>query len=445
MGLIDVGNNQNGLNADTSYVALNATVNVPPGGSLPIGLPLSRNLLTYGGNYLSKIASVSGFSAYAFGDSFTTLPLSGAVASTTGASSTVGVYTGQPVSNPWLNPAAQTLNTSPLLSPATLARTGLRPVLCGLTNGGTTVKVGDFVRSTATVGTTSLYPFLLSQGGTSIAAGVTVGQVAATPIWTSVTANVGPGAAQVATVLNTNGITTTTPLTINVGQSNQETVTPTAVTATAPGLSTLTIVGTAGSASTVQITFNLAGYQGSTGVAPTGTATTTFTVSITIPNGSTLAQTTNIIVGALLATGFCFGAPQNINGIGSGSCTQTSAAGTAGNPASGPLVYVWSSAAGTIYFSAVNPGAWANSLLTYTVTVLNGTTQTYNGAVAGSATPVAFTGGVNGTFTATFQNAHVAGEPVYGIQNTSQGVIIPAPGTAGMLNCGLVYVDLVTA
>jgi hypothetical protein len=445
MGLADVGNNQNGLNADTSYVALNGTVTVPPGGYLPVGYPLARNLLSLGGSYLSKLASLTGFQNFAGGDAFVSLPLSGTTGGTVGSTGqSIGVYVGQPVSNPWLNPAAQTLNTSQLLQPGLIGRTGLRPVLVGLTNGGTTVKVGDFIARGATIGVASLYPFLLSQGPSTATGGLTVGQVAATPIWTSVTAGFSAGA-QTVTVLNTNGMTTATPLTLNAGQANQETVTPSAVVAAAPGISTLTIVGTAGSASTVQITFTLAGYQGSTGVAPTGTATTTFTVSIAIPSGSTLAQTTNLIVAALNATGFCFGAPQNINGIGAGSCTQTSTSGTAGNPASGPLIYCWSSAAGTIYFSAANPGAWANSLLTYTVTVLNGTTQTYNGAVAGSATAVAFTGGVNGSFTATFQNAHVAGEPVYGIANASGGVIVPAPGTAGMLSVGLVYVDLVTA
>jgi hypothetical protein len=191
----------------------------------------------------------------------------------------------------------------------------------------------------------------------------------------------------------------------------------------------------------VQITFNIAGYQGSAGLTgPTGTLTTTYTVSIPIPNGTNLQTTTNLILAALQNTGFCFGAPQNILGIGAGAFVQNGT--SAGSPISGPLIYAWSTASGTIQFSAANPGAWANTLLTYTVTVLNGTTQTYNTAVAGSATPVAFTGGVNGTFTATFQNAHNVGEPVIGLANTSQSVIVPAPGTAGMLNVGLCYVDL---
>jgi hypothetical protein len=208
-----------------------------------------------------------------------------------------------------------------------------------------------------------------------------------------------------------------------------------------PATSTLTIAGTAGSASTVQITFNIAGYQGSAGLTgPTGTLTTTFTVSIPIPNGTILQTTTNLIVAALQATGFCFGAPQSLLGIGAGAFTQNGTG--AGSPITGPLIYVYSTASGTIYFSAANPGVWANTLLTYTVTVLNGTTQTYNTNVAGSATAVAFSGGVNGTFTSTLQNVHVAGEPVIGIANTAAAVLIPDPGTAGMLNVGLCYVDM---
>ena len=444
MGLIDVGNIQTGLNADTSYAALNATIQVPPGGVLPIGMPLTRNLLSGQGNYLSKYASLNGFSAYASGDAFVQLPASGAVLATTGASYVCGAYIGTPQQNPWLNNPAGTLNTSQAYFPGYVARTGLRPMLVGVGNGGTTVKVGDFVAKGATIGTTALYPFLLSLGGSTATAGITVGQIAATPISTQIVTAGAAGTSAATTVNNTNGMTTALPITINPGGANQETVTPTAVTAASPGLAQLTIVGTAGSASTVQITFNIAGYQGSAGLTgPTGTLTTTYTVSIPIPNGSTLAATTNLIVAALQNTGFCFGAPQNILGIGAGAFTQNGT--SAGSPISGPLIYCWSSAAGTINFSAATPGAWANSLLTYTVTVLNGTTQTYNTNVAGSATAVAFTGGVNGTFTATLQNAHSVGEPVIGLANTSQSIIVPAPGTAGMLNVGLVYVDLINA
>jgi hypothetical protein len=444
MGLLDVGNIQTGLNADTSFAGYNATVQVPPGGFLPIGMPLTRNLLNSQGNYLAKYASLSGFGAYASGDAFVQLPQSGAVAATTGASWVAGAYIGQPQSNPWLNSPAGTLNVANAYFPGYVARTGLRPMLVGMIHSGTTVKVGDFVAKGATIGTPSLYPCLLSLGGTTATQGITVGQVAATPIYTQVVTASTAGVSGATTVNGTNGITTTTALTINPGGANQETVTPTAVTSAVPATSTLTIVGTAGSASTAQITFNISGYQGSTGLTgPTGTNTTTFTVSVPIPNGSTLATTTNLIVAALQATGFCFGAPQSILNIGAGAAIQN---GTNFNsPISGPLVYVYSTAAGTIYFSAANPGAWANTLLTYTVTVLNGTTQTYNGNVAGSATAVAFTGGVNGTFTATLQNSHAPGEPVIGIANTSQAVLVPDPGTAGMLNVGLVYVDLINA
>jgi hypothetical protein len=236
-------------------------------------------------------------------------------------------------------------------------------------------------------------------------------------------------------------MTTTIPLIINPGGANQETVTPTAVTSAVPAQSPLTIVGVAGAASVVQITFNIAGYQGSTGLTgPTGTLTTTFTISVPIANGTTLQNTTNAILAAVQASGFAFGASQNILGIGAGSFTQNGA--NAGSPISGPLVYASASAAGVINFTAANPGAWANTLLTYTVTVPGGVTQTFNTSATGSATAVAFSGGVNGTFTATLQNAHSAGENVVGIANTSQAIIVPVPGTTGMINTGLVYVDL---
>lgn len=378
---------------------------------------------------------------YANGDAYVQLVQAGAVLGATASSNVVGTYIGQPTSNPWLNGPAGTLNTATLQAPSYLGRSGLRPILAGMIHSGTTVKVGDMLCKGASVGTTALYPMLLSLGPTTATAGIAVGQVAATPIWTQIVTPGAAGVSAVTTVNQTNGITTTTPLTFNPGGANQETQTPTAVTAAIPATSTLTIVGTAGSASTVQITFNIAGYQGSAGLTgPTGTLTTTFTVSIPIPNGTNLQNTTNIILAALQATGFCYGAPQSILGIGAGSFTQNGA--NAGSPISGPLIYAYSSASGTILFSAANPGAWANTLLTYTVTVLNGTTQTYNTNVAGSATAVAFASGVNGTVTVTLQNAHNIGENVIGIANTAGAIIIPDPGTAGMVSMGLVYCDM---
>jgi hypothetical protein len=446
MGLVDVGNQQNGLNADTSYAALNGTIAVPPGGYLPVGMPFTRNLLVAQGNYLSRFAALPGLGAFANGDEYTQFVQGGAVLATTGASNVVGAYIGQPTSNPWLNGPAGTLNTSILQAPSYLARSGLRPVLVCVPASGTNVKVGDFVVKGVTIGTTAINPFLVSIGGATATAGITVGQVAATPIWSQIVTASTAGVSGASTVNNTNGMSTTIPLVINPGGANQETVTPTAVTAASPAVAALTIVGVAGAASTVQITFNIAGYQGSTGLTgPTGTgvggtAVTTFTITVPIANGTTLQNTTNAILAAIQASGFAFGASQNILGIGAGPFTQNGA--NAGSPIGGPLVYASASAAGVINFTAANPGAWANTLLTYTVTVPGGVTQTFNGSATGSATAVAFANGVNGTFTATLQNAHSAGENVVGVANTSQAVIVPVPGTTGMINTGLVYVDM---
>lgn len=431
MGLIDVGNQQTGLNADTSFAALNGTVIVPPGGWLPIGYPLARNLLALQGGLLNKWASIAGLGAFANGDDQVTI-------TNAGSGIAGGVYIGQPQQNPWLNQPAGTLNTAPLNAEGHIARTGSRPVLVGALNGGTSVKVGDFVQKSA-LSQASTTPFLLSAGPSTVTAGQAYGQVVASPIWTTLTSAIGPGSALVIPVWNTDGIQTTTPLIINPGGSNQETVVPTAITSDAPGIAAFTVAGTAGSASTIQLTFTLAGYQGSTGVAPSGTATTTFSLVIANANGNTATQTATAVLTALQNSGFAFGASQNILGIGSGSFSSTN-----GAPATGPLIYV-SQSAGVLTFSAANPGTWANTLLTYTVTVLNGTTQTFNTNVAGSATPVAFASGAQGTFTATLQNAHVAGEPVIGYNNVYGSVICNVPGTAGMQNTALVYVDLITA
>jgi hypothetical protein len=239
-------------------------------------------------------------------------------------------------------------------------------------------------------------------------------------------------------------MSTTTPIVLNPGGQNQETVVPTAITADAPAVSTLTIALTAGSASTVQLTFNVAGYQGSTGlVGPLGTLTTAFTLIIPIPSGSTATVAAGIILAAVQNSGFAFGASENILGINSGTFANS---GTlAGSPASGPLVYVSTTSAGVLVFSAANPGTWANTNLTYTITVLGGTTQTFNTSVTGSATAVAFASGVNGTFTATLQNSHVSGEYVVGYNTTAGSALVNVPSVAGQQNIALVYVDLITA
>jgi hypothetical protein len=440
MPIIDVGNNQTGLNADTSYQGLNGTILVPFGGTLPVGMPLARNLLAYAGSYLSQYAAVPGLAGFANGDSFVRLDVSGVQAASTGAASySGGIYTGQPQQNPWLT-SAGTLNATPLNVEAIVARTGLRPALCYSLNGGTAVKVGDFVGKGPTAGTTSALPFLISAGGATLVNGNTYGQVAATPIYTTLGAAVGPGSGLVANVWNTNGMTTSTALIINPGGANQETVTPTAVTSTAPSIAALTVSGTLGAPGVAQITFNVSGYAGSTGLTgPTGTNVTTFSLSIPLTNGNSATQSATQILNALLASGFTYGAPQNILNIGAGNFSQTN-----GTPATGALIYV-TQAAGVLTFSAAMPGTWATTLLTYTITVTGGGTQTFNTSATGSATAVAFASGVQGTFTSTLANAHVAGEPVIGIQNASQGVIVPIPGTAGMVNVGLCYVDLITA
>ena len=94
MGQVDVGNNQTGLNADTSFAALNGTILVPVGGYLPVGYPVARNITALQGNYLSKYASLPGLSQFAGGDDFVSLPLSGfqsGATLTTGAAVAIGL------------------------------------------------------------------------------------------------------------------------------------------------------------------------------------------------------------------------------------------------------------------------------------------------------------------------------------------------------------------
>ena len=157
MGLVDVGNQQTGLAADTSYAALGGTILVPVGGYLPVGYPVARNITALQGNYLSRYAGLAGFTGYAGGDDYVSLPLSGpqtGTTLTTGAAIFGGVYQGQATSNPWLNSPAGTLNASGASVEAIIAKSGLRLCFVGALNGGTAVKVGDFVTKGPTLGTT---------------------------------------------------------------------------------------------------------------------------------------------------------------------------------------------------------------------------------------------------------------------------------------------------
>ena len=309
-------------------------------------------------------------------------------------------------------------------------------------HSGTTVKVGDLLAKGPTIGTTVALSDICSRlAPTTYTAGIPFGQVVATPIWTQIVTPGAAGVSAVTTVNQTERHHDHDAVDVQSGGANQETQTPTAVTAAIPATSTLTIVGTAGSASTVQITFNIAGYQGSAGLTgPTGTLTThlhgqhsdseRYQPSEHDEHHSRSLAGHRVLLRCAAVHSRHRGRIVHAERRERRFTYQRT------------VDLCVSSASGTILFSAANPGAWANTLLTYTVTVLNGTTQTYNTNVAGSATAVAFASGVNGTVTVTLQNAHSIGENVIGIANTAGAIIIPDPGTAGMVSMGLVYCDM---
>lgn len=356
----------NGPGADSWRTNVPAAVSVPAGFQVFKGAIFRRNInVVAGSNY--------NYPQYSAADQ-------GVLPTNASAGFVAGAYAGNGISN--TNSVAQT-------SVINLRSQGLAPVRCGALNGGTAITVGSLIGFSAAAGA-STYDVPTIQTYT---VGSAVGYVVGYQILTSLLNAQTSTGSQAVSVLSTNGITTSTALTIDPGTNVQETVTPTAVTASVRANATFTpTVVSAAAGTVITVTVN-------------GVSATYTTVS---------GDTTATLTAAHVAT--AINASAIVNGTGA---------------VIAPAVAI----SGVVYFTSLLPGTGPNS---YTLTATSSSTGNYTVAVSGAT----FANGTYGTFTAPFAFNHAAGAVVIGQNTTSGGSIIPVPAATGGFNVDLVLCDI---
>lgn len=354
-----------GPGADSYRTAIPVRVSVNAGSQIFNGQAFKRNInAVVGRNDL--------YPQYSQGDQ-------GALPTSAAAGFVAGVYNGAIVSNS---------NNVPTNVGIAIVRLGVVRVRCAALNGGTAVTVGSILGFSAALGA-STFDVPTVQG--SYVIGAALGCVIGYQIQTALAATLSGTGLQTVNVANTDGITTSTALTIDYGQSVLETVTPTAVTPQVKSNGTITVGGTFSAGTILNATVNgiPVSYTVVSGDTTVAGAAASFARAI---NASSIVQGTNAVVG----------------------------------PAVAP--------AAIIYLTAINGGTQQNGA-TLTASAVGGTTTA---VVSGST----LTGGVFGTITAPFLNVHALGATILG-QNTLNGAtIIPVPAATGGINIDTVLCDL---
>jgi len=399
-----------GLNASGDYIEGEYAFPIPVGGvpgfgAVPTGLPLVRDL-----NYLVNNGTQGSLPTVPTNPGpATTFPVGAPdvvqlATSSDNLGDVAGAFQGPYVGTSFPAQVQGGVNQQgPILSPLGAAVTNVRVVvrkagigwvLCGVAAGGNTLSIGQYANTQSS----SVYAV---QG--SRTSGITVGRISAYPINTQVFSAVSAGTGVVIPLVSNFpiaqgvvGITTSTPLTIGAG-TTQETVTPSAVTQGVLASQTLTIAGTPGT-NTITVVIG-----GGSSIFPA----VTVAVNVTASNTATTAA-------AAIVAAF-----------------NLSAAVLTGLGFSVPFLQVVTNSAGVITFvaNALTPAAAYNAIpITATVTGAGSFTAT-----TGAAT---FAGGVNPSITATIANAHAAGEPVQGTNKSSSSALMVAP-SVGVLTAAL--------
>jgi len=271
-----------------------------------------------------------------------------------------------------------------------LVRQGVTPVRVGALNGGTAITVGSLVGFSAATGAASYDIPTIQTYTIGAMIGYVTGYQIATALQTAVTAT----GSQTVSVMNTDGITTSTAITLDYGNNSiQEAVTPSAVTAQVKANGTFTPTVVSAAAGTV-ITVTIG-----------GVAATYTTVS---------GDTTATLVGTHVAA--AINASAIVNG-------------------SGAVIAPAVAVSGVVYFTALTGGTGNNSI---TLTATSSSTGNYTVAVSAAT----FANGTYGTVTATFQYTHTIGAIVIGQNLVSGGSIIPVPAATGGFNIDTVLVDV---
>lgn len=389
---------QTGPNADSYRTGTPALINVASGTTLAQGTPLRRSVTAIQGQNPQVIPYIGINPSLGLngGDQFV-LP------NATGGAFVAGVY-----DSPGVNNIAGTSTIQAAISG--LSRQGVTPVLCGAVSGGTAITVGCLVGlSTAAVNTAATTNFATVQAATN---GLFLGVVCATAVATTLGPNAvtGVGAATI-NPPKINGFATSQAIVVNPGGSNQETVTPTTVTAGTLASNAVSITGTSATAA-VTYTISLASIPYGIGAA---------SVAIAVASGQTNAQIATSFGAALNTLFASYGAaPANIPGV-----TGTQPFG---------LVQVVSSSVVTI--SAAIPGTYLNSVTLTGFAATSGITATVTNASFGGATA-----GTANVVVATFASSHAANEPIT-CAVTVNGNSLCAIPAAGGATVDLVMVDL---
>ena len=354
-----------GLGADAYRQIVPGRYTVAAGAQIPKGQIFKRNVtIAPGRNDLAPVFSQA--------DVWAT-PTSGACGLMAGA------YPGNPITN--TNSVGVTYNVP-------LVRQGVTSVRCGTLNGGTAVTIGSILGSTAALGA-STYDVPTVPGGYVI--GGTIGIVVGYPIQTSSLTAVSAAGTNTISVLNTDGISTSTALTVDYGLPTLEIFTPSAVTAQVKSYGSITLGGTA-AANTV-LTATVAGVSASyTTVAGDTTTTIAATNFAKAINQSLIVQGINALVAPAVSVG------------------------------------------AVVYFTALNAGTASNAI-TLTASAVGGT-------VTATASGATLANGTYGTVTGTFQNPHGAGSIVNGTNTTNGATLIPAPAATGGFNIDTVLCDI---
>lgn len=407
-----IGTIQTGPGADSYRKQSPAVIAVPASSVLSPGTPLRRNYLAIQGQPPGS---------YNFSGISPSLGLTGgdqAVLPTSVAGGLFyGVYSGRGVNN--LTGASTALKVTPYVT-----TNGVQYTLVGAVSGGSAVTVGSIVQlSTVAVGTAATNNFATTS--TTITPGQTVGIVCGYAIATTFGASGGgPGSASFYPP-NIAGFSTTQAITVNPGGPNQETVTPSAVTAGSLASITATFTGTSATAAgNVVLTFASVPGVGTVGV----------TTAVT--SGQTPGTIATNVAAALNSQFNNYGAaPGNILGIGFDSPAGYSAGGAAPGVGSGvqPFGNAQVSATSVVNIAAAIPGTALNGIAVTSATVA-GITLTMGAA--------SMAGGTVNSVTATFLNSHVANEPIQGTVTVAGSTILAVPTTAGGANIALAQVAL---
>jgi hypothetical protein len=404
-----VGTIQTGPNADAYRFLAPAIITIPASGTLPLGTPLRRSYANIQGQNPSAYPYTA-VAAVAGGDQM-------AVMTSSAGGFLAGVYTGATFSN-------YTGTTATSVVTPYVTKSGIAPVLVGCASGGTAVTIGAVVGMNSTIAATNgilangtaaptQYATVLTQPVSTL--GSALGVVCGYPIVTNVGATAVTAGSSVAFYPpNVQGFSTTQAITINPGQSNAETVTPSSINVGVCATNVITF-GNA-SATTPGVTVTLG--NASTGAIP-GVSGGIISVSIVATTATTGNNFAASVAAALNSAFQIYGAaPSNIPGIGGGQVFGIATAATS-----------------ILTITAAIPTSLYNTIAVSTP--VSGVSSIASGGTSLGGTSA----GAFPTVYATFVNNHSAFEPIVGTVTTTGATICPVPQPGGS-NVALAMVDL---